>query len=87
MIVESIQYLIIEQNERNNMLNTSSLYQLHIMLEKEYKQYKDGLISEKQYLTLIKPIDQAIDNIEMSTLQNTLALKGSSLLLSHKQES
>jgi len=87
MIVESIQYLIIEQNERNNMLNTSNLYQLHTMLEKEYKQYKDGLISEKQYLTLIKPIDQEIDKFEMSTLQDTLALKGSSLLLSHKQES
>ncbi len=87
MTVESIQYLIIEQNERNNMLDTSSLYQLHTMLEKEYKQYKDGSISEKQYLTLIKPIDEAIDNIEISTLQDTLALKGSSLLLSHKQES
>ena len=69
------------------MLNTSNLNQLHNMIEIAYKQYKDGFISQNKYLTLIKPIDQAIDNIEMSTLQDTLALKGSSLLLSHKQES
>ncbi len=68
------------------MLNTFNLNQLHNMLEKEYKQYKDGFISEKQYLTLIKPIDQAIDNIEMSTLLDIPALKEAFLLYSQMQE-
>ena len=60
------------------MANTFSLDQLHIMMEWEYKQYKDGFISEKQYLTLIKPIDQVIDNIEMSILQELPVWKESS---------
>ena len=57
------------------------------MIEENYKLYVSGEITEKEYLCRIKPIDEEIDNIEMSTLQDTLALKGSSLLLSHKQES
>jgi len=51
---------------------------LHQRLELAYAQYKDCAISEKQYLSLIKPIDQAIDNIEMSTLRDNLVLKVSS---------
>jgi len=57
------------------------------MIEENYTLYVSGEITEKEYLCRIKPIDEEIDNIEMSTLQDTLALKGSSLLLSHKQES
>jgi len=64
------------------MLNTFDLHQLRKMLYMEYKQYKDGLISEKQYLALIKPIDQAIDKLEMSTLPDNPVLKGSSSQLS-----
>ena len=57
------------------------------MIEENYKLYVSGEITEKEYLCRIKPIDEAIDKFEMSTLLDTLALKGSSLLLSHKQES
>ena len=60
------------------MIITLNLDQLHTILEKEYKHYKDGLISEKQYLSLIKPIDQAIDRVEMATLQELPVLKESS---------
>ncbi len=69
------------------MLNSSKLYQLQHRLQKKYEKYRDGSISEKEYITLIKPIDQEIDNIEMSTLRDTPALRGSFLQLSHKQES
>ena len=57
------------------------------MLEENYEQYISGEITEKEYLVRIKPIDEEIGRLEMSTLQDTLALKGSSLLHSHRQES
>ena len=56
------------------------------MLEENYKQYISGEITQKEYIRRIKPIDQAIDKLEMSILQDTPALKGSSLLHSQKQE-
>ncbi len=54
-------------------------------LTKEYDFYIKGLISEDEYLERIKPIDQKIDNLEMSTLRGILALKESFLQLSQKQ--
>ena len=60
------------------MIYPFNLNQLHQELEKKYHSYKSGAISEKQYLALIKPIDQAIDNIEMSTLQDNPVLRESS---------
>jgi len=54
------------------------LLQLQKMLEEEYQQYKLGEITQKEYLMRIKPIDQEISKIEMSTLQDTPALRGSS---------
>ena len=62
------------------MLNKLSV--LRNRLTQEYYTYVEGLISQQEYLKRIKPIDQAIDNIEMSTLQDTPALRGSSLQLS-----
>ena len=62
--------------------NMNKLQQLHKQLEAKYHSYQSGTISEREYLDRIKPIDQAIDNIEMSTLQDTPALRGSSLQLS-----
>ena len=56
-------------------------------LTQEYHAYREGFISQQEYLKRIKPIDQAIDNIEMSTLQGTLALRGSSSQLSQQPES
>ena len=58
------------------------LSHLHAKLELAYAQYKNCAISEKEYLASIKPIDQAIDNIEISTLQDTLALREPSSQLS-----
>ena len=57
------------------------------MLEENYEQYISGEITQEEYIRRIKPIDQAIDKFEMSILQDNPVLKGSSLLLSHKQES
>jgi hypothetical protein len=39
------------------------------MLEENYRLYKSHKISEKEYLTRIKPIDEAIGKLEMATLQ------------------
>ena len=60
---------------------------LQKMLEEYYSQYRSGEITEKEYLILIKPIDEAIGNLEMATLQDILALRGSSLPHSHTPES
>jgi len=69
------------------MINTTKLKELHRKLEAEYFFYVHGEINEKEYLERIRPIDKAIDTIEMSTLQGIPAWRESSLLLSHKQES
>ena len=61
------------------MLSSYNLNQLYNILEMVYKQYKDGLISEREYCKRVKPIDMAIGILEMSTLQDTLVLKESSL--------
>jgi len=57
------------------------------MLEENYEQYISSEITEKEYLVRIKPIDEEIGKLEMSTLQDNPALKESSLQLSHRQES
>ena len=62
------------------------LLQLQKMLEEEYRQYKLGEITQKEYLMRIKPIDQEISKIEMSTLQDIPALRGSFLLHFQMQE-
>ena len=54
------------------------LIQLQKILEENYKQYISGEITEKEYLTQVKPIDEAIGKLEMATLQGTPALRGSS---------
>jgi len=47
------------------------LKKLHRQLEKEYYFYRSGVISEKEYLRRVKPIDMEITELEMSTLQDT----------------
>ncbi len=54
------------------------LAQLQKMLKEHYKHYQLGKISEIEYLTQVKPIDEAIGKLEMATLQGTPALRGSS---------
>jgi CHAT domain-containing protein len=48
-------------------------------IEHIYRQYSDKLLNQKQYLALIKPIDQAIDQLEMATLLDTPVLKATFL--------
>jgi hypothetical protein len=55
------------------------LLKLRKRLSDEYLCYKKGLITEKEYCLRVKPIDMEIDKLEMSTLQDILGLKGSSL--------
>ncbi len=60
------------------MFLTNPLKLMQKMLEENYKQYLFGEITQTEYITRIKPIDEAIDKLEMSTLQDILALKESS---------
>ena len=47
-----------------------------------YTRYRTGLLTQKEYLNLIKPLDEAIDRLELQTLsrylQGTPVLKISS---------
>ena len=56
------------------------------MLEENYKQYISGEIPQKEYLIRIKPIDEAIGKLEVSTLQDIPALKEAFLLYSQMRE-
>ncbi len=67
--------------------SANSLKQLQKSLIDEYICYKSGAISEIEYCTRAKPIDTAIDKLEMSTLRDTPALKESSSLLFQKPKS
>jgi len=67
--------------------SANSLKQLQNSLTNEYNSYRKGAISEIEYCARVKPIDEAIGKLEMATLQDTLALRGSSSLLSQKPES
>jgi len=55
-------------------MKPSYLDTLHALLEYYYLRYKDNIISESEYLAYIKPIDQAIDAIELSILQGRVVL-------------
>jgi hypothetical protein len=55
------------------------LSHLQQMMQGHYALFQSGIISEKEYLTVIKPLDQAIDTVEMSTLKGYLASKEASL--------
>ena len=62
------------------MLTENSLKLMQKMLQENYKLYISDEITEKEYLTRIKPIDQAIDKIEMAILlQGSLACEIPSL--------
>ena len=57
------------------------------LLEREYKRYSTGEISKEEYLRRAKPIDEAIDQMEMATLQGTITSKESSSPHTPKPES
>ncbi len=65
------------------IISTFELLQhLHKRMFMEYFLYRAGAISQKEYCERVKPIDDAIDKLETATLQGSLVLKESSLLLS-----
>ena len=65
------------------MFNENKLMQLQKELEAQYKRYHSGEITEKEYLTIVKPIDEAIGNLEMATLRGTPVWKEA--FLQHSQ--
>ena len=65
----------------------NKLLQLRKRLMAEYLLYKHGQISQGEYCLRVKPIDKAIDECEMSTLQDILVWKESFSPHSHKLKS
>jgi len=68
-------------------MNDTPLMILHRELEAHYKKYISGEISEKEYLEVVKPIDDAIGKLEMAMLRCTPVLEKSSSELSRSQKS
>ena len=54
---------------------TKQLFSLQKQLMREYISYKQGDITEEEYLIRAKPIDKRISTLEMSILRDTLGLK------------
>lgn len=61
------------------MLNHAKLHQLHTILDMLYAAYKEGTLTELEYLASVKPIDCAIGKLEMTILRDTLVWQESSL--------
>ena len=68
------------------MIFTEQLRDLYKKLMCDYVAYKEGEITQKEYLVRAKSLDREIADLEMSTLLGTAALRGSSLLHFQKQE-
>ena len=69
---------MIVTKRRPQALWSNVLYGHQKELEAQYRLYRAGKISEKEYLMRIKPIDSAIGELEMATLQDNPVLKVSS---------
>jgi len=54
------------------------LGELHKAMQKHYTLFRSGFIDEEEYLLAIRPLDMAIDAVEMSTLKGYLVLKEAS---------
>jgi len=64
----------------------NKLTYLHHKMQQYYVLFQLGFMTETEYFTAIKPLDKAIDTLEISTLKGYLALKEASLVLSHVPE-
>ena len=53
----------------------TSLRDLQHEMQQYYALFQKGILSEKEYLSAIKPLDKAIDTLEMSTLSSYFVLK------------
>jgi len=49
------------------------------MLEEQYRFYRMGIITEEEYLKRAKPLDKAINALEMATLRGMSVVKRSFL--------
>jgi hypothetical protein len=59
---------------------------LHHEMQKHYALFQSGFISEKEYLSAIKPLDKAIDTLEMSILKEYLVWQEASSIPFHVPE-
>ena len=66
--------MIVTKN-RPQVLRSDALHYLQQELETQYRQYRLGKISEQEYLVRIKPIDVAIGELEMATLQDAFVVE------------
>ena len=69
-----------------SMIFIEELGRLYNDLMREYIAYREGDISQEEYLLRAKPIDRRIAEMEMSTLQGNFALTESFLQHVLKQE-
>ena len=58
------------------MFDLYTLYRQELSL---FASYQTGKLTKEQYLTYIKPLDKAISEIEMATLQGNQVLEKASL--------
>ncbi len=69
------------------IMSLSKLKILHIKSAKLYLDYTAGQLSRREYLNKLKPLDDAIDELEIQSLKHylrgTLAFEKSSLTLPH----
>lgn len=56
------------------MQKTDELLALYEQLTVEYGLYSQGIISEEEYCSRVKPIDVAIGELELSTIPGSSAL-------------
>jgi len=66
--------------------NKTTLEHLQHEMQKYYTLFQLGLMTEKEYLAAIKPIDKIIDTLEISILKEYFVLKEASSALSHVPE-
>jgi hypothetical protein len=59
------------------MLKQARHYQLHMILKMLYRAYREGTLTKAAYLESVKPIDDAIDKLEMAILKDSLVLQES----------
>lgn len=81
MDLRTVQHKHQSRSERIAMIFSyhKQLFSLQKQLMQEYISYKQGDITEEEYLIRAKPIDMGIGTLEMSILRDTLGLKESFL--------
>ena len=63
------------------MTDLYDLYRQEFLL---FASYRSGILTKEEYLVYMKPLDKAISDLEMATLQGSQSLKKASLLHSQR---